>query len=109
MSKKIKGPSVLLVDEIQCSSGLYAMGDMLETLDNNHVKILRDFQKDVERRGRKITEIELLIAIIEFVAERKAVFINSLFPHEEKSPLERWLEKVVAKPSSKKQEQSPVG
>jgi len=88
---------------------MYAMIDKLEALGNSHVEILREFQKVVERRGKKMTEVELLTAIIEFVAERKAVFINSLFPHEEKSPLERWLEQVVAKPSSKKQEQSPVG
>jgi len=88
---------------------MYAMIDKLEALGNSHVEILREFQKVVERRGKKMTEVELLTAIIEFVAEQKAVFINSLFPHEEKSPLERWLEKVVAKPSSEKQEQSPVG
>ncbi|MFQ5818867.1 MAG: hypothetical protein ACE5I5_02670 [Candidatus Heimdallarchaeota archaeon] len=85
------------------------MGEKLEDLGNNHVEILKEFQKDVERRGRKITEIELLTAIIEFVAKRKSIFINSLFPYEEKSPLERWLEKVITKPSSKKQEQKPVG
>ena len=85
------------------------MGDPFETLDTGHVAILREFQKDLERRGKKMTEIELLTALIEFVAERKILFIKSLFPHEEKSPLDRWLEKIGAKDSSENKERSPAG
>lgn len=85
------------------------MGDPLKTLDTSYIEILRDFQKDLERRGRKMTEIELLTALIEFVAKRKQLFINSLFPREEKSPLERWLEKIAATDSPEKKERSPAG
>lgn len=82
------------------------MGDTSELLDVSHIKILKSFQKALEKRGRVITESELLAALIEFVAERKNVFIKSLAPDEEKNPLEKWLEKITTKPSSEKKERN---
>jgi len=80
------------------------MGDIYEMLGTIHIKLLRDLQTDLKSQSMEMTEKELLKALIEFAAEQKRLFIKSLDPSAEKSPLDRWLEKIVTKDSSEKKE-----
>ena len=83
---------------------MHIIGDIHEMLGSIHIKLLRDLQMVLKSQSMEMTEKELLKALIEFAAEQKRLFIKSLDPPEEKSPLERWLEKIVTKDSSEKKE-----
>ena len=78
------------------------MGDIYDKLDIAHVENLKTLQKDLEKQGRFITQRELLIALIEFVFERKVAFINYLVPNDDKPPLDKWLDKIISMASSEK-------
>ena len=85
------------------------MGDIYDKLDIAHIEILKTLQKDLEKQGRFITQREILIALIEFVFERKIAFINYLVPNKDKPPLDKWLDKIISMTNSEIKNKNHAG